>query len=435
MPEPNIKNNSLLCEMKDIHHRFVLPNGNQVTVLKDVNLSIFREEVVALLGPSGCGKSTLLRILAGLIRPTTGQVLYHGMPLKGVNPGISIVFQNFAIYPWMTVLENVEIVLKAKGLPRDEIKQLADKAIHMVGLTGYEEAYPRELSGGMKQRVGIARALVVEPEILCMDEPFSQVDALTAETLRAEVLDIWSCVEKNPTTVFMVSHDIKEVVYMADRIVIMGSNPGSIRSILQNTLSRPRDYRSQEFLSLVDRIHHIITSAIIPDEEIPVTPVKAPSEFVLEPLPDASVNEIIGLLEFLDAHQGEEDIFHLAIEIHKEFGHLINITKAAELLDLVDTPKQKILLTELGKRFVESDTEGRKRLWKEQLYKLTIYRRILDMLRNTPKGRLERDHVEEDIVLHLPQEDPLKMFNILTSWARFGELFAYSEDTGYITFE
>ncbi len=430
-----MKNTSLLCELKDINHGFVLPNGNQVTVLKDVNLSIFREEIVALLGPSGCGKSTLLRILTGLIRPTTGQVLYHGMLLKGVNPGVSVVFQNFVLYPWMTVLENVEIVLKAKGLPHDEIKRLADKSLHDVGLTGYEEAYPRELSGGMKQRVGIARALVVEPEILCMDEPFSQVDALTAETLRTEVLDIWSCAEKNPTTVFMVSHDIKEVVYMADRIVIMGSNPGGVRSILQNPLSRPRDYRSTDFLNFVDHIHHIITSAIIPDEEIPVIHVTVPMEVVLEPLPDASVNEIIGLLEVLDAHQGEKDIFHLAIEIHKEFGHLINIAKAAELLDFVDTPKQKILLTELGKRFIDSDTKNRKHLWKEQLYKLTIYKRIMDMLKNAPKGRLERNHVEEELVLHLPQEDPLKMFNILTSWARYGELFAYSEDTGYITFE
>ncbi|HHT9158903.1 MAG TPA: ABC transporter ATP-binding protein [Candidatus Brocadiaceae bacterium] len=435
MPDLNMRNNLLLCELKDINHSFVLPNGNPVTVLKDINLSIFREEIVALLGPSGCGKSTLLRILTGLIHPTTGQVLYHGISLKDVNPGVSVVFQNFVLYPWMTVLENVEIVLKAKGISRNEIKQFADKALHDVGLTGYEEAYPRELSGGMKQRVGIARALVVEPEILCMDEPFSQVDALTAETLRAEVLDIWSCAEKNPTTVFMVSHDIKEVVYMADRIVIMGSNPGCIRSILQNPLPHPRDYRSAEFLSLVDRIHSIITSAIIPDEEITATPVTASTEFVLEPMPDASVNEIIGLLEVLNAHQGERDIFHLAIEIHKEFGHLINIAKAAELLDFVDTPKQKILLTELGKRFVESDTKDRKRLWKEQLYKLTIYNRILDMLKNAPKGRLERNHVEEELVLHLPQEDPLKMFNILTSWARYGELFAYSEDTGYITFE
>ncbi|MDO8142745.1 MAG: nitrate/sulfonate/bicarbonate ABC transporter ATP-binding protein [Candidatus Brocadiales bacterium] len=435
MPELNVKSNSLLCELKGINHSFILPNGKPVTVLKDINLSIFGEEIVALLGPSGCGKSTLLRILAGLIYPTTGQVLYHGTPMKGVNPGVSIVFQNFVLYPWMTVLENVEIVLKVKGLPRNDVKRLADKAIHMVGLTGYEEAYPRELSGGMKQRVGIARALVVEPEILCMDEPFSQVDALTAETLRAEVLDIWSCVEKNPTTVFMVSHDIKEVVYMADRIVIMGSNPGTIRSILQNNLSRPRDSRTQEFLNFVDRIHRIITSAIIPDEEIPVTPVKVPPEIVLEPLPDVSVNEIVGLLEVLDAHQGEEDIFHLAIQIHKEFGHLINITKAAEFLDFVDTPKQKILLTELGKRFVESDTESRKRLWKEQLQKLAIYRRILDMLKKAAKGRLERCYVEEEIVLHMPQEDPVKMFNILTGWARYGELFAYSEDTGYITFE
>ncbi|MEP9411411.1 MAG: ATP-binding cassette domain-containing protein [Candidatus Brocadia sp.] len=438
MAELSAQVNSSLCDLKGINHSFILPNGNPITVLKDINLTIYRDEIVALLGPSGCGKSTLLRILAGLISPTTGQVLYHGIPLKGVNPGVSIVFQNFALYPWMTVLENVEVVLKAKGLPRGEIKRLADKAIRMVGLAGYEEAYPRELSGGMKQRVGIARALVVEPEILCMDEPFSQVDALTAETLRAEVLDIWSCVEKNPTTVFMVSHDIKEVVYMADRIVIMGTNPGSVRSILRNTLSRPRNSRSQEFLNFVDRIHRIITSAIIPDVEIqaPVTPLKvSPETMILEPLPDVSVNEIIGLLEVLDAHQGEEDIFHLAIEIHKEFGHLINIAKAAELLDLVDTPKQKIILTKLGKRFVDSDTATRKRLWKEQLCTLNIYKRILDMLRRDPKGRLERDYIEGELVLHLPQEDPVKMFNVLTGWARYGELFAYSEDTGYITLE
>ncbi len=432
-PELSTKINSTLCKLKDINHSFVIPNGNPVIILKDVNLSVFSEEIVALLGPSGCGKSTLLRILAGLIHPTAGDVLYHGMPLKGVNPGVSIVFQNFVLYPWMTVLENVEIVLKSKGLPRNQIKPLADKYIHLVGLAGYEEAYPRELSGGMKQRVGIARALVVEPEILCMDEPFSQVDALTAETLRAEVLDIWSTSKRNPTTVFLVSHDIKEVVSMADRIVIMGSNPGSIRGIIQNTLSRPRDSRAQEFLTFVDHIHRIITSAILPDEEMPARPPKSPVEAVLEPLPDVSVNEIIGLLEVLDAQRGEKDIFHLAIEIHKEFGHLINIAKAAELLDLVDTPKQKILLTELGKRFVEADTEGRKRLWKEQLNKLTVYRRILDMLKKAPKERLERSYVEEELVLHLPQEDPRKLFNILTGWARFGELFAYSEDTGYIT--
>lgn len=430
-----IKEPNLLCELKDINHHFIHPGGNPVTVLKDIRLSIYREEIVALLGPSGCGKSTLLRALAGLIRPTSGEVIYQGVPLKGINPGVSIVFQNFALYPWMTVLENVEIVLKAKGLPSDKIRQLADTYIRLVGLAGYEEAYPRELSGGMKQRVGIARALVVEPEILCMDEPFSQVDALTAETLRSELLDIWACVEKNPTTIFMVSHDIKEVVYMADRIVIMGSNPGTIRSILQNPLSRPRDSRSLEFITFVDRIHRIITNAIIPDEEVPALPVKEPTEIVLEPLPDVSVNEITGLLEVLDAHKGEEDIFRLAIEIHKEFGHLINITKAAELLDFVDTPKQKILLTELGEKFIKSDIANGKRIWKEQLLKLAIYRRIMEMLKKAPRGRLERDHIEEELVLHLPQEDPFKMFHILTGWARYGELFAYSEDTGYITLD
>ncbi len=435
MPELSVRNHSLLCELKNINHCYVLPNGNPVTILQDVNLSVFREEIVALLGPSGCGKSTLLRILAGLIHPTGGEVVYHNAPLKGVNPGVSIVFQNFVLYPWMTVLENVEVVLKARRLPRNQIGLLANKFIRLVGLAGYEEAYPRELSGGMKQRVGIARALVVEPEILCMDEPFSQVDALTAETLRAEVLDIWSCAEKNPTTVFMVSHDIKEVVTMADRIVIMGSNPGGIRSILRNPLSRPRDARSQEFLNFVDRLHRIITNAIIPDEEVITTVSSVPSKILLEPLPDVSVNEIIGLLEFLDAHPDADDIFQLAVEIHKEFGHLINIAKASELLDFIDTPKQKILLTEAGKAFIKADTDGRKRFWKEQLHKLNIYKHVLDMITRGAKGRLERDYVEEELVLHLPQEDPLKLFNILVNWARYGELFAYSEDTGYITLQ
>ena len=214
----------------------------------------------------------------------------------------------------------------------------------------------------------------------------------------------------------------------------MGSNPGTIRSILQNPLSRLRDSRSLEFTTFVDHIHRIITNAIIPDEEVSALPATQPAE-ILEPLPDVSVNEIIGLLEVLDAHKGEEDIFRLAIEIHKEFGHLINITKAAELLDFVDTPKQKILLTELGEKFIKSDIANGKRIWKEQLLKLAIYRRIMEMLKKAPRGKLERDHVEEELVLHLPQEDPFKMFHILTGWARYGELFAYSEDTGYITLD
>src|SRR4051794_7973543 len=205
-----------LCEARGITHEFPQPNGQPLTVLHDISLAIRPNEIIALLGPSGCGKSTILRILAGLITPAQGEVLYHGQPLHGLNPGVAIVFQSFALYPWMSVTQNVQIALRAAGLPADEISARAERVIRMVGLTGFEEAYPRELSGGMKQRVGMARALSVDPEILLLDEPFSQVDALTAESLRAEVTDIWAAKHRNPSSILMVSHDIKEVVYMAD---------------------------------------------------------------------------------------------------------------------------------------------------------------------------------------------------------------------------
>src|SRR3984957_7239986 len=213
-----------LCEIRGVSHEFALPNKKALKVLEDVGLAVHKSEVVALLGPSGCGKSTILRILAGLIRPTRGEVLYHGAPLEGLNPGAAIVFQSFALLPWMTVAQNIEIVLRAAGKGAEEIRERVASVIRTVGLIGFENSYPRELSGGMKQRVGMARAFSLTPEILFMDEPFSQVDALTAQSLRAEVLDIWAA-SKSGSSILMVSHDIGEVAYMADRIVVLAANP------------------------------------------------------------------------------------------------------------------------------------------------------------------------------------------------------------------
>src|SRR6266481_5073692 len=255
----------VLCEARNISQDFTLPNGQQLRVLEHVNVTVGASEVVALLGPSGSGKSTILRMLAGLIAPTHGEVFYHGHPLQGLNPGVAIVFQSFALYPWMTVTENVKVVLEVLRLAPHEIAQRTERGITRVGLGGFENAYPRELSGGMKQRVGMARALSVDPEILFLDEPFSQVDALTAESLRAEVIDIWSVQEHNLSSALMVSHDIKEVVYMADRIVVLGANPGVVQTITENTLPRPRDYRAPEFLKLVDHLHDLITGHALPD--------------------------------------------------------------------------------------------------------------------------------------------------------------------------
>ncbi|HET8734833.1 MAG TPA: ABC transporter ATP-binding protein, partial [Anaeromyxobacteraceae bacterium] len=294
-----------LCELEGVTQLFEQPSGQRLEVLRDVSLSVNREEVVALLGPSGCGKSTILRILAGLIPPTRGAVRWHGKPLDGLAPGVAMVFQSFALFPWMTVTGNVRAVLQAAGLPDDEVARRADEAIRTVGLGGFEEAYPRELSGGMKQRVGMARALSLRPEVLFMDEPFSQVDALTAEALRAEVLDIWAAQEENPSSIVMVSHDIKEVAYMADRIVVLGAKPGRVRTVVENTLPRPRDYRSRELLALVDRLHDLITGHELPDVP-PAAAALAP-----EVLPDAPASEIVGLLEYLDARQGQEDVFRI----------------------------------------------------------------------------------------------------------------------------
>jgi len=415
-----------ICELIDICVNFPMPNGNVLKVFEGVNLSIYPNEVVAILGPSGCGKSTLLRVLAGLVSPNEGYVTYKDKPLDGLNLGVSVVFQNFALYPWMTVLENVENVLKAKKLSKVEVKKKASAAIHAVSLAGFEEAYPRELSGGMKQRVGMARAIAVE------------VDALTGESLRSEILDIWEREDRNPSSIFMVSHDIKEVVYMADRIIILGTNPGYVKKIILIPLPRPRDYRSKEFLKMVDHVHDIITNVIIPDEEATGeinNNETDEEENIFESLPAVGVNHIIGLLEILDANGGEEDIFRIASYFHQEFDTLINIVKAAELLDFVETPKRKIFFTELGKTFVRSAPDISKEIWKKQLLTLAIFRHIYSLLKKSSKGRISREVLEEEISTHLPHENPEKMFSLLANWGRFGELFAYSEDTETISLD
>jgi len=415
-----------LCELRGVSHDFLLPSGKTLHVLDDVSLAIQPNEIVALLGPSGCGKSTIMRIMAGLIRPTRGEALYHGQPLEGLNPGVAIVFQSFALYPWMTVTENVRLPLRAANLPPADVASRSEAAIRLVGLSGFEEAYPRELSGGMKQRVGMARALSIEPEILMLDEPFSQVDALTADGLRAEVIDIWSGKQRRLSSVVMVSHDISEVAFMADRIVLLGANPGRVANIVENKLPRPRNYRSPEFARLVDQLHEFITGHVLPDLPAPAQPSTA-----LEPLPEATVSEIVGLLEHLDSHGGREEIFRIAADTHQEFGRLLSIVEAAELLDFVDTPKRMVVLEPLGKRFVQAAAEERKVLWREQLLKLRLYQMVRDAVQKD--GSVDREFVLETLVLHMPQENYEKVFQTFIRWARFGNLFAYNETTERIS--
>ncbi|MBS1766165.1 MAG: nitrate/sulfonate/bicarbonate ABC transporter ATP-binding protein [Acidobacteria bacterium] len=426
-------NHEVICEIKGIQKSFDRGNGKLLRVLEDINLDIRANEVVCLIGPSGCGKSTILRIFAGLIQPTKGRVFYRGKELDGLNPGVAIVFQNFALYPWMTVEQNVQTVLEAIGADAETTKAKASRAIRLVGLEGFEEAYPRELSGGMKQRVGMARALAVDPEILFMDEPFSHVDALTAEGLRAEILDIWDDADRNPSSILMVSHDIKEVAYMADRIVVLSANPGRVRTVVENPLPRPRDLRSPEFLRLVDQLHDIITSAELPD--VTVTTVEPTVESdVLEPLPPAQSNDILGLLEYMETQGGSSDIFHISAATHVPFEKVLASVKAAEMLDFVDTPKRQVVFTPLGQRFVRAGMEERKDLWQQQLMELKLFRIVKDLL-GLHEGSLSKDELTHELTQRLPMENPETTFQTLVAWGRMGELFAYREDRGVLTLE
>ncbi len=423
-----------ILELRGVQKSFNRGTGNPLRVLEDINLDVRPNEVIALIGPSGCGKSTILRIFAGLLEPTKGQVRHRGKKQEGLNPGVSIVFQGFALYPWMTVEANVEAVLRAKGLDVATVKERTNKAIRMVGLEGFEEAYPRELSGGMKQRVGMARALSVDPEILFMDEPFSQVDALTAEGLRAEILDIWDDRERNPSSILMVSHDIKEVAYMADRIVVLSANPGRVRTIVDNPLSRPRNMRSPEFLRLVDQLHDIITSAELPDISVSTVEPTMESQDIVEPLPNAQNADMLGLLEFLDAQGGVCDLFQVVAHTHVPFGEVLTTVKGLEMLELVDTPKRSVELTVLGKRFVQGGMDERKLIWRDQLLELKIFRVVHDLL-ELREGQLPKEELIQEISDRLPMEDPELTFDTLVAWGRFAEIFAYREDKEVLTFE
>jgi len=415
----------ILCELRHVDKEFDQAHGPPLRVLQDISLAIRPNEVVALLGPSGSGKSTVLRILAGLTQPTRGEVLYHGEPLHGLSPGVGFVFQSFALYPWMTVLQNIEAMLEAQGLAREEVAERATRAVRVVGLAGFEEAYPRELSGGMKQRVGMARAFSLEPEMLFMDEPFSQVDALTAESLRAQVLDVWSPRDRNPKSIVMVSHDIKEVVYMADRIVVLDANPGRVRTVVEHGLPRPRDYRSPELLQLVDHLHDIITGMAMPDAA--AEGVAAPRVF--EPLPHAGAVEIEGLLEYLDARGGREDVFRIAADTDREYGRVITATNGAELLGFVETPHRTVVLSSEGARYVKASPAERKGLFREKLLELLLFEEIRQALERSETHRVDRDFVLELIALNLPNEDFERVFHTFVNWSRFGDLFSYDGKT------
>ncbi len=424
-------NDAALCELRGVQKWYERGTGQPLRVLEDIDFEVRPNEVVCLIGPSGCGKSTILRICAGLIAPSKGEVRYHGQKLRGLAPGVAIVFQAFALFPWMTVQGNVEAVLRARGLSEPEASARARKAIRMVGLEGFERAYPREVSGGMKQRVGMARALSVDPELLFMDEPFSQVDALTAEGLRAEILQIWDHAERNPSSILMVSHDPKEVAYMADRIVVLSANPGRIRTVIENRLPRPRDLRSPGLLALVDQIHDVITSTELPDVVVS-TVAASVADDAMEPLPLARGSHVRALVQHLAAHGGSADLFQLATQTQTPIDRMVRVVKAGEMLDLLDTPRRLVLLTPLGQRFAAAPRDEQKRIWAERALALRLFRVARDLM-ELHDGELSKNELLQEIANRLPTEDPESTFDTLVSWARFGGVFNYSEELARLT--
>jgi len=426
MPE-----NSLI-ELRKVSKNFQLESGNSIRVLENVDLSLFPGEIVALLGPSGSGKSTCLRIMAGLIEKTSGEVLSMGKPSQGANLDIALVFQSFALFPWETVFENIALALEPLNLTPEEVKNRVKKVIDLVGLEGFEEAYPRELSGGMKQRVGIARALVMERAVLFLDEPFSALDVLTADSLRTEIVEIFQSNQTATKAVLLVTHNIHEAVYMAKRILVMGVNPGHIRGQVINDLPYPRDEASPAFSQMVDRVHSLVTETLMPDVPKAVSPgtvAATQKESSIRVLPNVSVSEVIGLLETIHAEGGTGDIFKLAQQIGKDFGHTLFLVKAAEILELVDTPKQKVILTDLGRHLVEGDINVQKRMLHELYGELSLVSEVAQLLLQSPTLRLPVDLVTDKLAEWLPNENPDDLLSSLITWGRFAEYIGYNDDT------
>ncbi|MGA2229360.1 MAG: nitrate/sulfonate/bicarbonate ABC transporter ATP-binding protein [Tepidisphaeraceae bacterium] len=402
---------------------------NNRIVLQDVSLGIQVGQVTAILGPSGCGKSTFLRALVGLLKPTSGEVLAYGNRLSGIHPGVSIVFQNFALFPWLTVQENIAVALNGLGMSEEDGRQRVTRCIDVVGLEGFEEAYPKELSGGMKQRVGIARALARGPELLCMDEPFSALDVFTAESLRSEVYRLWSGGgSKLPfslKSVIIITHVIEEAVFLADRIVVMGAQPGHIQQVILNDVPHPREYQSPAFQRMVHRLHDIITK----EDQAPETEETGTQSIATpEPIPPVSPSQVLGLMEILRDHGGQMDVFNLDQLTDYDFGHTLSVVKAGEMLEFLDSPKNQVVLTEVGKQYLDADVNGRKVIFRRQLEKLATFRFVRQLLEEARGHEMSKEIVEEELCVRLCTEDIPKLIETVIPWGRYAELFGYSPD-------
>src|SRR5579884_1997543 len=398
----------------------------QLVALRDINLNIRPGEYVCLLGPSGCGKSTLLRIITGLNTATSGKVLYRGQPLHGVNPHATIVFQTFALFPWMTVQENVEVALKARGIPPDQRRERALRLIDTVGLDGFESAYPRELSGGMRQKVGFARAMAVEPELLCLDEPFSALDVLSAEALRGELMELWLNKLIPTKAILMVTHSIEEAVLMADRIVVMNKDPGRILTEIPVPLNHPRRRKDIAFQGLVDKVYAAVTGGKRAEIEIPGQPKRK--------LPDARLNALAGLVEKIAAEGGRADLYRVSSELSMELDDLLPVVEACEKIGFVTIQEGDLLLTPLGRNYAEANILTRKELVVSRILRLPLILWIYETLQEDDDQRVDRDYFLEKLYPEFGDQNK-EQLDIAVNWGRYAELFSYDSNTDELYLE
>ncbi len=427
-----------LIKLQKICKSFPKQDKKSLLVLDNIDMELKKGEIVALVGKSGSGKSTLLRIIAGLIRPTTGNICYQGTPIDQPVPGISMVFQSFALMPWLTVLQNVELGLEAQGISAEERRKRSLKAIDMIGLDGFESAFPKELSGGMRQRVGFARALVVNPDILLMDEPFSALDVLTTENLRGDLLDLWLEHKIPIKSIFLVTHDITEAAIMADRIIVFNSNPGSIHAELEVEFPYPRNPDDPKVRELIDSVYTILTS---PERDLRHFAFGSYQHKIIDikyPLPPVVVSVMIGLIEEIvsDPHK---EIFHLqdlSESLHMDIEDLFPVIELLDMLHFAEITDGEIKLTKTGKSFADADILDKKEIFAQHLMRyIPLVKDIRDQLDAAEGHSIPEEHFLNELDDNMINADAKNVLKTVIDWGRYAEIFAYNGNTRMLSLE
>jgi NitT/TauT family transport system ATP-binding protein len=429
-PTTTASTREVLMDVDGVSKSFPGAAGDELRVLDSIDLQLRSGEIVALLGRSGSGKSTLLRIIAGLIPATSGTVRYRGTELNGANPGAALVFQSFALMPWLTVQDNVELGLAARRVSPAQRRERALDAIDMIGLDGFESAYPKELSGGMRQRVGFARALVLEPDLLLMDEPFSALDVLTAENLRTELVNLWSADNFPTKAICIVTHNIEEAVLLADRVVVLGANPGRILAEVRIDLERPRDRRAPAYEVLVDQLYGLLTGR----ETVEVIPETTAATPITRPLPNASVGGLAGLVEIVYANGTRIGLADLAEELNFEIDDLLPLVDAADMLGLVTIAGGELNLTDIGTQFTTADIQKSKQIFAGQARgRAPLVRTICKALTGSADGNLRAEFFLDLLQRGFSVEEAQRQLDIAIDWGRYGELYDYDSVSDEIT--